>query len=382
MAAFRNVALIFVSAAGMAGLTNSKHAGAQFSHFSGCALVERLEPISLENFRQNYGAGKKPVVFPSSMSPSTREDAAKWSREGLLHTYGGSSFTKLGTNRSLSEQGETDSTTRISLEEYLNPEGSLQPGYMFITGLHREKLNRFEDALINDASDTIRQWQRGAEMGSYLNDDAAGAGETTNSLKQWEPVVAIGSANKEGAPASTGIPFHQHHAAWLHVLHGTKLWHLYPPTYTASSIPGSFDDGSNIFRIGHSEWIAKVLPTLNQTTKPLEYLQQPGETMYIPEGWWHATSNLLSIPRPNVVSVAVGGQSLSSGLSQSDSEDTEMKTFIKEMGRGDPEILRMLYASAVQQNDDAMAATLKAQLAKMRMEAGAEEPVVAHSDEL
>ena len=57
-----------------------------------------------------------------------------------------------------------------------------------------------------------------------------------------------------------------------------------------------------------------------------------------------------------------------------------MKTFIKEMGRGDPEILRMLYASAVQQSDDAMASTIKAQLAAM--ETGARDPVGAHSDEL
>ena len=82
---------------------------------------------------------------------------------------------KLGTNKSLSEQGERDSTIGISLEQYFNPEGSLKPGYMFITGLHRHRLNRFESALVNDASETIRQWQQGAALGPYLNDDAAGA---------------------------------------------------------------------------------------------------------------------------------------------------------------------------------------------------------------
>jgi hypothetical protein len=83
-----------------------------------------------------------------------------------------------------------------------------------------------------------------------------------------------------------GIPWHRHHAAWLLLLHGTKRWHLYPPSASppkaaprvAAAVHVADDDG-------HEEWIRSVLPSLPAPQRPLEAVQQRGELLYVPEGW-------------------------------------------------------------------------------------------------
>ena len=89
-----------------------------------------------------------------------------------------------------------------------------------------------------------------------------------------------------------GLPFHNHGESWLGLVHGSKHWFLYPPG-TAASVPMDVISGVQY-------WARNVLPTLGGN-KPMQCTQKPGEILYVPQGWIHATLNIGE-------AVAVGGQ--------------------------------------------------------------------------
>jgi len=72
----------------------------------------------------------------------------------------------------------------------------------------------------------------------------------------------------------TGIGFHRHNESWLAQLHGRKTWLLLPPSATRPpSLP---------------PWWSLAQRPLGLRACTLE----PGEVLYLPENWWHATWNL------------------------------------------------------------------------------------------
>jgi hypothetical protein len=115
---------------------------------------------------------------------------------------------------------------------------------------------------------------------------------------RWAPAL-------DGAPTvsmgrqGSGLPLHWHDEAVLELIEGHKHWALFPPTTTPVADPAR----------SHGQWMAgqphqteaPVLPA------PVSCVQAPGETLYIPEGWWHATINI------GDGSLAVGHQSVRGG---------------------------------------------------------------------
>lgn len=39
-------------------------------------------------------------------------------------------------------------------------------------------------------------------------------------------------------------------------------------------------------------WFLEVLPQLKEEERPIEFVQNAGEAVYIPCGWWHCVLNL------------------------------------------------------------------------------------------
>ena len=101
-------------------------------------------------------------------------------------------------------------------------------------------------------------------------------------------------------PARSGSTLHTDPlstSAWNTLLVGHKKWILFPPDTAAADVlptdllPDSKELG------GAAQWFANVLPRAQHavdwpTHRPIEVLQKPGETMYVPAGWWHAVLNL------------------------------------------------------------------------------------------
>jgi hypothetical protein len=89
-----------------------------------------------------------------------------------------------------------------------------------------------------------------------------------------DPILAVGGNG-------SGTQFHRHTDAWNVLVSGHKRWFLTPgekiplPTHPAS------------YGMGVEHYVTKLFPALPDSERPQHCVQQPGELMYVPEGWFH-----------------------------------------------------------------------------------------------
>merc|ERR1712046_127462 len=107
------------------------------------------------------------------------------------------------------------------------------------------------------------------------------------------PPVLSGVAGLEnlafGKGTSGGVGHLQHNCAWLGLVSGAKLWYLGAPHLSEPTNPSCTKhelDGV----IAANEGVIRML-------------QLPGEIIWFPDGWWHATCNF------GDYTVGMGGQS-------------------------------------------------------------------------
>jgi histone arginine demethylase JMJD6 len=84
-------------------------------------------------------------------------------------------------------------------------------------------------------------------------------------------------------------------SAWNTLLSGHKRWVLFPPTLSpaqVAAIQGLGPDGPGAPQSAEA-WFAAVLPALDrERLGAIELTQHPGETIFVPAGWWHTVVNL------------------------------------------------------------------------------------------
>ncbi|KAM9392727.1 jmjC domain-containing protein 8 isoform 1-T1 [Pholidichthys leucotaenia] len=84
------------------------------------------------------------------------------------------------------------------------------------------------------------------------------------------------------AGPGTGVPFHWHGPGYSEVIYGRKRWFLYPPDMEPHFHPNRTT----------LSWVTETYPQLPEEEAPLECTIRPGEVLYFPDRWWHATLNL------------------------------------------------------------------------------------------
>lgn len=105
-------------------------------------------------------------------------------------------------------------------------------------------------------------------------------------FSSWaEPAFAKASRILMLGAAESAVGWHRHGASVQMTVHGWKRWFLYPE---GSYPPGDGPGGG--FSI--TDWLRVIYPTLPATRAPIECIQRPGDTMYVPGGWYHAVVNL------------------------------------------------------------------------------------------
>lgn len=85
-------------------------------------------------------------------------------------------------------------------------------------------------------------------------------------------------------------------SAWNTSLQGYKLWVIFP-----NEVPKWIIEGKHLGELKRTSFEAidfffsrlpKVLSAEEGHVKPLICIQQPGETIFVPGGWWHAVLNI------------------------------------------------------------------------------------------
>eukprot|EP00591_Stephanopyxis_turris_P008421 CAMPEP_0195512886 /NCGR_PEP_ID=MMETSP0794_2-20130614/4688_1 /TAXON_ID=515487 /ORGANISM="Stephanopyxis turris, Strain CCMP 815" /LENGTH=291 /DNA_ID=CAMNT_0040640767 /DNA_START=98 /DNA_END=973 /DNA_ORIENTATION=- len=109
-----------------------------------------------------------------------------------------------------------------------------------------------------------------------------------------------------GAPRS-GTAMHidpTHTAAWNTLVSGKKRWILFPPICQDGAAADQNDDpgysviddddqdDDELYGDSVNHWIHDKYKTATIPDKGIDFVQMPGETVYVPNGWRHAVINL------------------------------------------------------------------------------------------
>ena len=97
----------------------------------------------------------------------------------------------------------------------------------------------------------------------------------------------------------SGTTFHtQPTSYWSELLHGQKQWFFYkhqPNDNNNNNSNSNYNPNLKIrfnpFR-NLDDWIENVLPTLKSHEMPMQAVQESGQVIYIPKGWFHACKTL------------------------------------------------------------------------------------------
>ncbi|KAL1922009.1 uncharacterized protein VTP21DRAFT_10651 [Calcarisporiella thermophila] len=173
-------------------------------------------------------------------------------------------------------------------------------------------------------------------------------------------------------PARSGASWHvdpSGTSAWNTLLSGYKRWALYPPHVVPPGVRvttckrGGDENASGDEEDEHSfdsptslMWYLEVYPTLPPEMRPMEVLQRPGETIFVPSGWWHMVLNIEDTVAVTQNFVSVGNLE---NVCQALAHETKPKraklweSFRAALVRGRPELELFVHRVAASQNPTA-----------------------------
>lgn len=228
-------------------------------HDTGHVPRIRASEVTMDQFRDRFLKAGQPCVITDVVP--TWPANAKWHPEALMEKY-------CETLIKVNEYNADEIRVKMSMRDfliYMRENKDYKPLYVFDSSFQRRAPELLQDFGIPEY---------------FWEDLFAALDEQHRPAFRW---FLFGCAK-------TGSPFHRDPngtSAWNAVTHGHKRWALYPPWM--DRIPGQYPDDHHP---NSHKWWSLIYPTLAPQDKPIEFIQGPGDLIFIPSGWWHAVLNL------------------------------------------------------------------------------------------
>ncbi|KAK3025931.1 hypothetical protein RJ639_040847 [Escallonia herrerae] len=226
--------------------------------------VKREKDLSLEEFQHEYD-GQRPVLI-SGLADNWRARHT-WTPEQLLLNCGDAAFR-------ISQRSSGKITMKLKdYVSYIQMQHDEDPLYIF-----DDTFGEAEPGLLKDYS----------VPHLFCEDFFHVLDKDQRPPYRW---LIIG-------PERSGASWHVDPAltsAWNTLLCGRKRWALYPPGRVPLGVMvhvNEEDGDVNIETPSSLQWWLDYYPLLADEDKPIECTQLPGETIYVPSGWWHCVLNL------------------------------------------------------------------------------------------
>jgi hypothetical protein len=246
-----------------------------------CDGVERIHIRNLSREIFTRFRGLKPLIIEGH-KPVMR--ARRHFERGVMLAAVGSAAVQVGNAAEIVRahgQGPEMTTFHNFVEQHMwtgKGAPSPHPLYLFDRGNFFETHEALRRRL-PFPSGLLRQRKKGEQPPSLMGFILDGAETGSNEAQGGEPrpdhdVYLLLGGN------SSSVGFHAHADSLVALLFGQKRWWLYPPDTVPK--PRWRDPA------GMSTWRSNAT---NVQSEALECLQRPGEMLYVPESWHHATLN-------------------------------------------------------------------------------------------
>ena len=230
--------------------------------------VVHVAEMNPERFGREYYL-QKPVIVTGVPVPQAAENI--WDINYMRKNYG-SVVVGVGSSRTITKMGGTGRIEAKlgdvieTMEKHKEKDGDLDM-YAFDR----------DSKLFNEAPELLTSVQDLAATVFGEKYAAQKKKKAKNIKSVWSRYFSLGGLG-------SGVHSHHHGDGWAYVLSGRKRWFF----HNASSLPRITYLGF----ISMRHWYSKgVYPHLRDDEKPLECVQGPGDLVYVPEAWWHATLN-------------------------------------------------------------------------------------------